>query len=133
MPTSLKFNLLVCGDIYSSQSGYSAWRFCQAAIAQGHTIAQVFFYQAGATQASANVTLLADEFNPVARWTELADQHRVRLVVCVSAAERRGVLGEAQCDYHQAGVANLAPGFDVEGLGALHAAMLENDRTITFK
>jgi len=48
----MNINLLVTGPLYSSQSAYSALRFCEAAVATGNTISQVFFYQDGVTQAS---------------------------------------------------------------------------------
>ncbi|MCL4130773.1 UNVERIFIED_CONTAM: hypothetical protein GTU68_025759 [Idotea baltica] len=129
----MTFNLLITGAIYSSQASYSALQFCQAAIAGGHTISQVFFYQDGVTHGSSLSVPLADEFDSVAQWQEMAAQNGIDLVVCVSAAERRGVLNQQQAEEHERDNCNLHPSFSVAGLGELHAASLESDRTVCFK
>lgn len=129
----MKINLLVTGPLYSSQSGYSALRFCEAAVIAGHTISQVFFYQDGVTQASRLSLPLDDEFEPVAQWVEFSTSNGVPLIVCVSAAERRGVMSDEQALENQLGTGNLGLNFDVAGLGVLHEASLSCDRTVSFK
>jgi tRNA 2-thiouridine synthesizing protein D len=129
----MTFNLLVSGALYSSQSAYSALRFSQAAVAEGHTISQVFFYQDGVSHASRLSMPLDDEFNALERWTEFAAQNSVPLVVCISAGERRGIMSDTQAAEYQLGVGNSHSGFSVAGLGALHEASLNSDRTVTFK
>ena len=129
----MKFNVLVTGGVYSSQSGYSALQFCKAAYAAGHTISQVFFYRDAVSQASRLTVPLGDEFNAVDQWQAFYQATNTPLVVCVSAAERRGVLNADQADEFAKDSDNLAPCFDVQGLGALHDASLDSDRTVTFK
>lgn len=129
----MKFNILVTGGIYATQSGYSAVQFCRAALAVGHSISQVFFYQDAVSQATQLSIPLADEFDCVEAWSALAQEHNVPLVVCVSAAEQRGVLSAEQAQENNKSSANLHPSFTVAGLGALHDASLTSDRTVTFK
>ena len=129
----MKFNVLVTGGVYSSQSGYSALQFCKAVFAAGHTISQVFFYRNGVSQASSFSVPLDDEFNAVDQWQDFHKQTKTPLVVCVSAAERRGILNQEQAAEFGKESANLAGCFTVQGLGALHDASLESDRTVTFK
>ncbi len=129
----MKINLLVTGPLYSSQSAYSALRFCRAAIDAGHTISQVFFYQDGVTQSSKLSTPLDDEFEPMTQWVDFAESHSVPLVVCVSAGERRGLMSDEQAMEYQLGQGSVHPTFSVAGLGALHDASLSSDRTVTFK
>ncbi len=129
----MTFNLFITGALYSSQASYSALQFCQAAFASGHTITQVFFYQDGVTQGTSLSVPLADEFDSVTQWQKLAEQHSVELVVCVSAAERRGVLNQQQAQEHGRDSDNLHPSFSVVGLGEFQAASLESDRTVSFK
>ena len=124
----MKFNILITGDAYDSLAGYSALQFCNAALTAGHTIHQVFFYQSGVTHLQV-ANPLADEFNSNQAWVALAKQHNIPLVVCISAAERRGVLGEQDDSNSPHAYGNFA----VEGLGSFHAACLESDRTVTFK
>ena len=129
----MKFNILLTGGVYSKQSAYSALQFCEAAIAAGHTISHVFFYRDAVTQASNLSVPLDDEFNAVDQWQLFQQKHKTPLVVCVSAAERRGVLSAEQAQEFAKPSSNLATGFTIEGLGALHDASLAADRTMTFK
>jgi tRNA 2-thiouridine synthesizing protein D len=57
----------------------------------------------------------------VNRWSALAADHKVDLVVCVAAALRRGIKDEV-----------LAPGFRISGLGQLVDSGIKADRLITF-
>jgi tRNA 2-thiouridine synthesizing protein D len=129
----MRFNILVTGALYSSQSGFSALQFCRAAIKEGHTINQVFFYQDGVGQANCLSAPLDDEFEVVEAWASFSLEKNVKLVVCVSAAERRGVMSEEQAIEFAKGSGNLHSAFTIAGLGALHEASLESDRTVTFK
>jgi len=129
----MNINLLVTGPLYSSQSAYSALRFCEAAVATGNTISQVFFYQDGVTQASKLSVPLDDEFEPVAQWARFAKLYSVPLVICISAGERRGVMKNDQVIEYHLGEGNAHESFSVAGLGVLHEASLGSDRTVTFK
>lgn len=129
----MRFNVLVTGALYSSQSGYSALQFCRAVIAAGHSISQVFFYQDGVQQANSLSMPLDDEFEPVSAWASFSKEHGVDLVVCVSAAERRGVMSDEQAKEFAKGYGNLHRAFSIAGLGALHEASLASDRMVTFK
>ena len=128
----MTFNLLVLGSLYSSQSGYSAWRFANAAIQAGHEISQVFFYQDAVAQANQLSNPLSDEFDVVGSWQLFAQVSEAKLVVCIAAAERRGVMSDAIANEFNDCSGNLASGFEIAGLGALQQAMLDCDRTVTF-
>lgn len=129
----MRFNLLISGGLYSSQAAYSALNFAKAALKSGHQISQVFFYQDGVSLASRIAIPLADEFDAPVAWADLAQQHSLELIVCVSAGERRGVISEEQATEFAKDAANLHPSFTVAGLGVLHSASLESDRTVSFK
>ena len=129
----MQFNILVTGGLYSTQSGYSALQFCESAVAAGHEISQVFFYQDGVSQASALSVAMDDEFDPVECWAKFAELAGSKLVVCVSAGERRGIIGAEQAAEFAKQSANLHSSFSVEGLGVFHSASLVSDRTVTFK
>ena len=129
----MNLNILVTGSVYSSQSAYSALKFCHAAITQGHRITQVFFYRDAVSQASRLTVPLDDEFNCIDEWVAFAKGNDVPLVACVSAAERRGILNAEQADEFAKDADNVHPIFQIEGLGVLHDASLSSDRTVTFK
>lgn len=61
------------------------------------------------------------------RWTDLAREHGVDLVLCVSAAQRRGLLAEDGTNEGR-----IAPGFRVGGLGLWVEACGKADRVLIF-
>jgi tRNA 2-thiouridine synthesizing protein D len=128
----MKFNILITGGLYNSQAAYAGLQFCRAALDAGHAIEQVFFYQDGVSIANRFSTPLADEFDGHHQWIELAQRHSFPVMVCVSAAERRGILNSATAIEGDLESSDLSTVFHVAGLGALHEASLNSNRTITF-
>ena len=106
---------------YTHQASDSAYQFTKAALAKGHEIFRVFFYHDGVNNATRLTTPPQDDRNIVARWSKLADEHKVDLVVCVAAGLRRGIVE-----------AVLAPGFRISGLGQLVEAGIQADRLVVF-
>lgn len=117
----MKFGILVNEGPYQHQSSDSAFQFCKAAIARGHTVQRVFFYHDGVNNSSRLTEPPQDDRNIVQRWSKLAEEHGVDLVVCVAAALRRGIKDE-----------NLATGFRISGLGQLVEAGIQADRLVVF-
>lgn len=126
------FSLAVYAAPYSSQASYSALRFAQAVLAQGHELHRVFFYQDGIHNSTNLAAPPQDEFNLVSAWQQLAHQHRVDLVICIAAALRRGVINEEEAKRYNKPGNNLADGFSISGLGQLLEAAVSSDRLITF-
>ena len=117
----MKFGILVNEGPYQHQASDSAYQFAIAALAKGHEIYRVFFYHDGVNNATRLTEPPQDDRNVVVRWSKLAEEHGVDLVVCVAAALRRGIKEEV-----------LAPGFRISGLGQLVEAGIEADRLVTF-
>jgi tRNA 2-thiouridine synthesizing protein D len=127
----LKFALQVNSAPYSGQGSENAYRFVQAALSEGHEIRRVFFYFDGAYNALALSSPPDDEKNIIGRWSALAIQRNVDLVVCVSAAMRRGIAPAE--DPAQAGLEPwIARGFRISGLGQWIEAAIEADRVLVF-
>ena len=117
----MKFGILVSEGQYTHQASDTAYQFARAAIEQGHEIQRVFFYHDGVYNATRLTEPPQDDRNIVARWSKLAADHGVDLVVCVAAALRRGIKDE-----------NLAPGFRISGLGQLVESGIQADRMVVF-
>ena len=117
----MKFGLLVSEGPYTHQASDSAYQFALAALAKGHEIQRVFFYHDGVNNATRLTEPPQDDRHVVNRWSALAAEHKVDLVVCVAAALRRGIKDEV-----------LAPGFRISGLGQLVDSGIKADRLITF-
>jgi tRNA 2-thiouridine synthesizing protein D len=117
----VKIGILVNEGPYQHQASDSAYLFCRAAIAKGHEVLRVFFYHDGVNNASRLTEPPQDDRNIVTRWSQLAEEHKVDLVVCIAAALRRGIKEE-----------NLAPNFRISGLGQLVDTGIKADRLVVF-
>jgi len=113
-------------------SSRQALLFAQAALAGGHEIVRLFFYQDGVYSASDNVVAPQDEQDIAAQWREFVSEHQLDGVVCIAAALRRGVLNEEEAQRYQRASANLTAPWELSGLGQLHDAAQSVDRLICF-
>lgn len=128
----MKFAILVNEGAYQHQASDSAYQFVKAALEKGHEIFRVFFYHDGVYNANRLSVPPQDDRNINKRWSELAQQHQVDLVVCIAAAQRRGILDAAEAKRQGKDADNLAEGFRISGLGQLIEAGIEADRLIVF-
>lgn len=126
------FSIAVYSAPYSAQASYSALRFAQSLLSQGHQLLRVFFYQDGIHNSSALACPPQDELNLVAAWQHLAKEHHVDLVVCIAAALRRGILNDEEANRYAKPAHNLLKGFQLGGLGQLVDAAVHSDRLISF-
>ena len=128
----MKFTLVIHSAPYQSASADTALRFARALLASGHELYRVFFYRDGVHNASTLASPPRDEQSVPLAWQLLAQEHQLDLVVCIAAAVRRGVLDENEAKRYEKPAANLAPGFELSGLGQLSEALIQSDRVITF-
>ncbi|GAW85776.1 tRNA 2-thiouridine synthesizing protein D [Bathymodiolus platifrons methanotrophic gill symbiont] len=128
----MKYSIQINSSPYQSNSSETAYQFIKSALEMGHEVIRVFFYQEGVYHAFRYVTPPDDEVQIVARWSALARRYKLDLVVCISAAQRRGLL-EANEAKRQGKVDNdVADGFRIAGLGQWVEATLKADRFIEF-
>lgn len=128
----MKFAIQVNNSPYHSNAGHTACQFIKAALAQGHEVFRVFFYHDGVYQAFKYTTPPDDELQLTAQWGDLARRYSIDLVVCISAAQRRGLLYSDEAKRQGKLDDDLAEGFRISGLGQLVEATLEADRFIVF-
>ena len=117
---------------YTHQAADTAYQFAKAALAKGHEIVRVFFYHDGVNNGSRLTTPPQDDRNIVRRWSELAEQHGLDMVVCVAAAQRRGIVDAGEAKRQGKDADNLAPGFRISGLGQLIEVGIQADRLMVF-
>lgn len=128
----MKFSILINEGPYTHQASDSAYQFAKAVLAGGHEIFRVFFYHDGVNNATRLTTPPQDDRNIVNRWSKLAEENKLDLVVCVAAAQRRGIVDEGEAKRNGKDATNLAPGFRISGLGQLIEAGIQSDRTVVF-
>ena len=128
----MKFAILVNEGPYTHQASDTAYQFTKAVLAKGHEVFRVFFYHDGVNNATRLTTPPQDDRNIVNRWSKLADEHKLDMVVCVAAAQRRGIVDEGEMKRNGKDATNLAPGFRISGLGQLIEAGIQADRLVVF-
>jgi tRNA 2-thiouridine synthesizing protein D len=128
----MNFAIVVHGDPTSSAAPANALRFATAVLARGHRIERVFFYHDAVVLADALAVTPQDEADIGAAWAEFGRREDVELAVCVAAALRRGVLGEADAQRYARACASLREPFQIVGLGQLIDAAINADRLVTF-
>ncbi|HRH79913.1 MAG TPA: sulfurtransferase complex subunit TusD [Thiobacillaceae bacterium] len=128
----MKIGILVNEGPYQHQASDSAYMFAKAAIAKGHEIFRVFFYHDGVNNASRLTAPPTDDRNVVNRWSQLAQDHNIDMVVCIAAAQRRGMMDDNEAKRQGKDASNIAPAFRISGLGQLVEAGIQCDRLVTF-
>lgn len=122
--------LLVKSSPLSGVQHTLALDYIRAALAQGHAIKRVFFYQDGVyaglyQQAPQGQTSVHEQ------WRLLAQEGEFPLQCCIANAIRRGVLDVQEATRYQC-TETLGSGYELAGLGELVAAHHDSDRIVTF-
>ena len=129
---NIKFSIVVGGAPYGSQCASSAYQFCVAALAAGHQVVGVFFYQEGVLNATQLLSPASDEVNLTDLWATLAIEKQFPLEVCVSAALRRGIVDQTEAKQLALQQFNLQAPFVLSGLGQLAELSAGCDRLVQF-
>lgn len=128
----MKFGILVNEGPYTHQASDSAYNFTKSALENGHEIYRVFFYHDGVNNGTRYAVPPQDDRNIGQRWSDLATEHNLDMVICIAAAQRRGLLDENEAKRQGKDGDNIAPGFRISGLGQLVEAGIQADRLVTF-
>ena len=128
----MKLTVQVNEGPYQHQASDSAYFFTKAALEKGHEIFRVFFYHDGVNNGTRLTTPPQDDRNVVKRWSELAKEHDLDLVICVAAAQRRGIVDDGEAERNGKDATNIADGFRISGLGQLIEGAVQSDRVVVF-
>ena len=128
----MKFSIQVNEGPYQHQAADTAYQFTKAAIAAGHEVFRVFFYHDGVNNATKLAVPPQDDRHIPKLWSELAKENDLDLVVCIAAAQRRGMMDVDEAKRQGFEDNNLIDGFRISGLGQLIEAGIEADRLVVF-
>ena len=128
----MKFSIQVNEGPYTHEASVSALNFIKAALEAGHEVFRVFFYHDGVNNGTRYTTPPQDDINIANTWSQLAKDNNIDLVVCVAAAQRRGIVDEGEAERNGKDGNNIADGFRISGLGQLIEAGIESDRLVVF-
>jgi len=128
----VKFSIQVNEGPYQHQASDTAYQFTKAALAAGHEIFRVFFYHDGVNNATKLAVPPQDDRHIPNLWSELAKENDLDMVVCIAAAQRRGMMDVDEAKRQGFEDNNLIEGFRISGLGQLIEAGVESDRLVVF-
>lgn len=128
----MKFGIMVSEGPYTHQASDTAYQFTKTALENGHEVYRVFFYHDGVNNGTSFTTPPQDDRNIVNRWSELAEKYDLDLVVCVAAAQRRGIVDPDEAKRNSKSGSNIAPRFRISGLGQLIEAGIQAERLVVF-
>ena len=128
----MKISIQVSEGPYNHEASVTAINYVKAAVEAGHEIFRVFFYHDGVNNGTNYATPPQDDMNIQKTWSELAAAHDIDLVVCVAAAQRRGIVDQGEMERNKKDGMNIMDGFRISGLGQLIEAGIESDRLVVF-
>lgn len=128
----MRFGIVVNEGPYTHQASDSAYQFAKAVLEKGHEILRVFFYHDGVNNATRYTVPPQDDRNLQRLWSDLGKKHKLDLVVCIAAAQRRGILDANEAKRQGKDGDNIAPGFRISGLGQLIEVGILADRLVVF-
>jgi len=128
----MKFAIQINEGPYTHEASDSAYMFTKAAIEAGHEVMRVFFYHDGVNNGTRLTTPPQDDRHVVNRWAELAKENDLDLVLCVAAAQRRGIADSDESKRNGKDADNIQEGFRISGLGQLIEAGIQAERLLVF-
>ena len=128
----MKFAIQVNEGPYQHQAADSAYLFTKTALEKGHEVFRVFFYHDGVNNGTRLTTPPQDDRHITNRWIDLGEKYDLDLVVCVAAAQRRGIVDADEAKRQGKDATNIAPRFRISGLGQLIEAGIQAERLMVF-
>lgn len=128
----MKFSIQINEGPYQHQASDTAYQFAKAALAAGHEVFRVFFYHDGVYNATKLAVPPQDDRDIPKLWSALSKENNLDLVVCIAAAQRRGMMDADEAKRQGFSDDNLIEGFRISGLGQLIEAGIESDRLVVF-
>jgi len=128
----VKIGVVVSEGPYTHQAADTAYKFVVSALEKGHEVPRVFFYHDGVNVSTRLSIPPQDERNIQKQWSALATEKGIDLVVCIAAAQRRGILDANEAGRQGKDANNIAEGFRISGLGQLIEMGIQTDRLVMF-
>ncbi|MDP2608742.1 MULTISPECIES: sulfurtransferase complex subunit TusD [unclassified Oceanobacter] len=126
------FSLLLTASPFLGASHQQAQDFVRAALAQGHQIHRVFFYQDAVLCGSNRIQSPQGQQDIGEQWQQLANTGQFPLQLCIANSIRRGLVDQQESERYDLPGATLQPGFELAGLGEMADACAQSDRILEF-
>ena len=127
-----EYSVLITTSPFHGDSAMRALAFIEGAIANGDTINNIFFYGDGVYHTNNLMLQTSDSHFAHGDWKQLATNHDIQLLVCITAAVKRGIVSQQEAHENGIGFANLHAPFEQAGLGEFFTALHECKRLVQF-
>jgi tRNA 2-thiouridine synthesizing protein D len=107
---------------WSHQSVATACEFAEQVIKLNKQLKAIFLYQEGVLNSIQSLDIPSDELNGQNKLVQLSKQHQVPILLCATAAEKRGITPEL-----------VNPHFTFAGLAEFAELSTDADHVIQFK
>ncbi|MGL1957468.1 MAG: sulfurtransferase complex subunit TusD [Colwellia sp.] len=108
----------------------TALSYVESALLAGVEVIGVFFYQEGVMHANNAINIASDEFQAIKQWSRLHKAYNLPLHVCITAAEKRGIIGDD--NINEANTETINDIFTLSGLGELVELSTNSTRMVQF-
>jgi len=126
------FTFLIRSAPFASGQHQIALDFLQEAVAQGHRIDRVFFYQDAVYCGLNSLQPVQGQPSVTSQWQALSQQLRFPLQLCIANALRRGICNEEEQQRYNLPAVTCAEHFELSGLGEMAEACMSSDRVVEF-
>ncbi|WP_199611605.1 sulfurtransferase complex subunit TusD [Flocculibacter collagenilyticus] len=116
------FIITLHASAFAHDANRAALSFCNAVVKQGHKLNAVFFYQDAVNIAHIDLDIPSDEFNAQTAFQQLQATHSTPLLLCVTAAEKRGIKNHS-----------VTKPYTIAGLAEFAMLAATTDKVIQFK
>lgn len=127
-----EYSILITSSPFEGDTALRALAFIQGVIDNGDVVNNVFFYSEGVHHCNSLMLKTGDELFAYDGWKALAADHNVNLMVCITAAVKRGIVSEMEAKENGIAQANLTAPFEQAGLGEFFAALHNCNRLVQF-
>ncbi|WP_334020754.1 sulfurtransferase complex subunit TusD [Alteromonas sp. S015] len=127
-----EYSILITSSPFQGDTALRALAFVQGVIDNGDVINNIFFYSDGVHHTNNLMLNTGDELFALDSWKALANTHNVKLLVCITAAVKRGIVSELEAKENGLAHANLTAPFEQAGLGAFFTALHKCNRLVQF-
>tara|TARA_R110000868_G_scaffold111242_11_gene300604 strand:- start:10813 stop:11265 length:453 start_codon:yes stop_codon:yes gene_type:complete len=126
------FSLLLTESPFPGTSHQQAQDFIRAALALGHQIQRVFFYQDAVLCGNNRIQAPQGQQDVGEQWRQLAKVGQFPLQLCIANSIRRGIVDAQESERYGLSGATIKSGFELAGLGEMADATTNSDRLVEF-
>ena len=126
------YSIIITSSPDSGDALARALRFIDGVYDNGDEISNVFFFHQGVLHANRFFVPMGNSINAVESWNTVKTKYAIPLIVCTTAANKRGLLDDEEAKSLGEAQSHIAPPFNQSGLGEFFTLLHDCDRVVQF-